>query len=148
MYRVKVYSNEPPPWSKVEKHSLKLRLCVELCIIYTSKKVTTRHLCIDGHSKVHHAHSDIVPFRVLCVVRTLITWKPLVVPLYVIACAIILRTQSCFKHDKSVECGNTQNSAHPPLWQTCIRCSTHGCSFVRPHAVFVFVRFLLVWTKH
>ena len=86
---------------------------------------------------------DMVLFRVLCCHD--LTPKLLVLFVQLFA----LRTSSYLKHDKGaplVKYGNTRKSrnTHPPLRQTYIRCSTHGCSFVR---LLVSARFLLVCTK-
>ena len=49
-----------------------------------------RHSKCNAHHKLHHAHSDIVLFRVLCHQDS--TSKLLVVPLYITVCPIV-----CFK---------------------------------------------------
>ena len=54
----KVYSNEHPPWSK---------LCVANEVYLWSLGSTASHAM---HIWGDHAHSDIVPLRVLCAVRT------------------------------------------------------------------------------
>ena len=66
------------------------------------------------------SYGDMVPFELLCGVRT----KPLVVPLYVIICPIISfeGIESLYTwhgHSFVVKCGSTQKSAHSPFWQIC-----------------------------
>ena len=76
LYWVKVYSNEHHPASRTEfeKHSLKRYAYLRQEGYYTLLKATARHLCVEGQNAVctelHHAHSDMVLGRVLCVVRT------------------------------------------------------------------------------
>ena len=65
------------------------------------------------------AHSDMVPFRVLCAVRTQLWscgWF-----CYTLLFVQLFFSRAC-KHDMGalpcVKCGNTRKSAHPPYWQT------------------------------
>ena len=75
-----------------------------------------------------HTHGDMVQFRALNAIRTWLQthWQARYTLLFVKLFA--LRVLSHCKHDM-IKCGNTWKSAHPPLWQTCKRCSAYGHSF-------------------
>ena len=152
LYRVKVYSK----WACIPGASFANRLhlwsfweaqlqvwCIsEVPSSYTSLKVITSLLCIDGHSWGSCAppatswsitHNDILPFRVLCASGLHFDcWH-----LYLHYCLYYLLQGDWVAvdtwHEQSfmVECGNTWNSANPSLYSRLVRCSAHGCCFAK-----------------
>ena len=90
----------------------------------TSLKVNTRHLCVDerdAHHELHNAYGDMVPFRVLCAVRTQplrhrSRWWLHCMVLFVQLSA--LRGSSHCKHDMgALSCSKAEQSKEcpPPL---------------------------------
>ena len=90
------------------------KLCVvlyyrDLCIV-----LYYRDLCIDGHVNLNHAHGHMVPFRVLCVVRTWLwsCWWCRCMLLLVQLFA--LRASSHFEHDKGAPWLNEETLKRAP----------------------------------
>ena len=145
-YRVKVYCNEHPPWSKLcvanqahsqrfEKQShntLEVRnfmLCFTKCVY---KVVDIDNAAV---LTVHLAHGDMLPFRVLCAITedlTLKGWQ-----LHCILQFVHFFAVNWFKGIESlwtwqgcsflVKWETTCKSAQPLL----VRCFIYGCSFMR-----------------
>ena len=100
----------------------------KLCLIHVLHQ---RHLCTDRrsecgvHRELHHAHGDMVPFRVF---HQDSTSKPLVVPMHVIV------VSSYYKHNMvALSWLNAEPLERMPtsLFGRLVRCPAHGHSFVR-----------------
>ena len=120
-HSAKVYSNECWPWSELhiefEKHTLKGYICIsELRIIIP--KVTITYLSIDGcrycsvHRELHHAHCDMMLFRVLCVIRTQLRSQ------WWFLCTLLFCPVICFKGIELLDMGTQPKylKEHPPCF--------------------------------
>ena len=115
--------------------------------------------CTEGYYKVTlckrmklmrctpRAHGDMVPFRVLCAIRTCLQncWWLRYMLLFA---QLLLQTHRVTVNRTWVlfhgcKCGNTWKSAHI-LFGRLVRCSAHGCSFARLRGTIITV----VWTTN
>ena len=87
-----------------------------------------------AHHELHHAHGDMVPFRVLRAIRTWLWtrwWFQCMSNYSLQGFKGIELLQTWQGHSYVVKCKSTWKSGQPPLWQTCRCSSAHGYSFMR-----------------
>ena len=124
------------------------------CLCNTLLKVTTRHLCVDGWSyhELHHAHGDMVPFRVLCAIRTQLR------SCWWFRCTLFFasRASSHYEHDMGslswLNAETLKRAPTPPLWQICkvlhpwtLICKTTVMLFSK--ALFWYSKRTIFWVK-
>ena len=137
VYRVKVYLNEHPPWSEFrmefEKHSLKRYAYLRKESSHnTSPKASLRRRmslirCI--YRELHYAHGNLVPFRMLCAIRTRLRSR------WWFCCMLLsvnwMASSHC-EHDMGALLwlnAEIFKRASTPLFSGLVRCSAHGPLF-------------------